>query len=68
MLSLSAPSDRAPHPDTAVQPRIDPAAENDDPSKAPGDPSQLTPDDATLDNEKPFEDAIEKTFPPGRSR
>lgn len=64
MPNASKPHDSNVEHDSAAQRRIDPAAQSDDPDKSPGDPSQLTPDHAILDQEKPLEDAIEKTFPP----
>ncbi len=54
--------------DHAAQRRVDPAAETIDPTKVPGDTSQLTPDHDTLDAEKPLEQAIEKAFPPARPK
>ena len=65
MTSRTSPPESTAQSDSAAQRRIDPAAESVDPTKSPGDPSQLTPDDATLAQEQPLEDAIEKTFPPG---
>ncbi|MDP9109959.1 MAG: hypothetical protein M3N23_12960 [Pseudomonadota bacterium] len=51
-------------PDSATQRRVDPAAETDDPTKTPGDNSQLTPDHALVDQEQPIESALEQSFPP----
>lgn len=53
-----------PRPDTAIQPRLDPAAETVDPSKQQGDESEFTPDQTTLDQEQPIERAVEDRFPP----
>ena len=54
---------KTPRDDTAAQRRIDSVAQTDDPTKEPGDTSQLTPDRDMLQTEQPIETTIEKTFP-----